>query len=861
VDRELYFDDPELAKAELSPDGAFITFIKPYNGVMNVWVKARTDAFSAARPLTADPRPVSIYLWSRDGKYVLYVQDKGGDENFHLYAVDPRASAGAGGVPEARDLTPGDKLRVTPIDLPRKTPDTVLIGLNDRDPQLHDVYRLTLSTGKRELVRLNKEGVAGWTADLDGTLRLATKMEETGGTQVLRVKGDALEPLASCTAEESCSVVRFHPDGKRVYYETNAGPEDLTRLVLLDVATGAQELVESDPEKQVDFGWADFSEATDELAATSYEGDRVRTYPRSPAFRRDWEALKKALPDGDLTFTSRTTDERFQLVTVQSDVDPGATYLYERGTAKATLLFRPRPKLPVDTLVSMQPVRITARDGVVLTAYLTLPRGTPGPGPAVLLPHGGPWSRDSWGYSGFAQFLANRGYAVLQVNFRGSTGFGKKFLNLGNGQWGTGTMQHDLTDARQWLIERGHAAPRKVAIMGGSYGGYATLAGVAFTPELYAAGVDIVGPSNIVTLLSSIPPYWTPIKKMFAVRVGDLEKPEDVARLQAQSPLNFAGSIMAPLLVIQGANDPRVKQAEADQIVVALREKRLPVEYLVAPDEGHGFRGRDNRLAMMVAVERFLAKHLGGRVQEGVGAEVAAKLSAITVDVASVKKPVRELAKAVPLAFDAKGLKPATFAYSVTGTVQGRPITGTSQITLAKAKTPAGAWTVTSVDKLPFGEAVEVTTLDGKTLFPVTRTLTQGPATVELAYGPGGAKGSMKAGPNTMPIDAKSESPLAADGSVLGLLAGRLPLAKGYAGRAPVLAAQTSQVVSQTLVVKGEEPVTVAGKPVDAWKVELTSDDGTSGTLWVEKAGARRMLRLTAILPQGVGTLTQELTK
>lgn len=869
VDRALYFDDPEVTRAELSPDGAFITFIKPFKGVMNVWVKARTEPFSAARPLTADKRPVSIYLWSRDGRYVLYVQDKGGDENFHLYAVDPRAAAGAGGVPEARDLTPGDKLRVTPIALPKKTPDSVLIGLNDRDPQYHDVYRVSLSTGKRELVRLNKDGVAGWTADLEGTLRLATKMDETGGTQLFRVVGDGLERLAGCTAEESCAPVRFHRDGKRVYYETNAGSEDLSRLVLLDVATGAQELVESDPEKQVDFGWADFSEASDELIATFYEGDRVRTYPRTPAFRRDYEAVKKALHDGDVTFASRTTDERYQLVTVESDVDPGATYLYDRDSGKVELLFRPRPKLPVETLVPMLPVRITARDGVQLTAYLTLPRGATGPVPAVLFPHGGPWARDSWGYSAFAQFLANRGYAVLQVNFRGSTGFGKRFLNLGNGQWGTGTMQHDLTDARQWLIDRGHAVPNKVAIMGGSYGGYATLAGVAFTPDLYAAGVDIVGPSNIVTLLNSIPPYWAPVRKMFAVRVGDLDKPADVARLEAQSPLNFAANIRTPLLVIQGANDPRVKQAEADQIVVALRENRRPVEYLVAPDEGHGFRGRENRLAMMVAVERFLAKHLGGRAQEGAAPDVMAKLSSITVDVSSVKKPARQVgnanananANAVPLSFDAKALKPATLAYAVSGTVQGQPITGTSQVTIAKATKPEGAWTVTSVDKLPFGESVEVATLDGKTLLPLTRTLTQGPATIELAYGPRGVKGSMKAGPNVLPIDAKSDGPVAADGALLAVVAGALPLAKDYAGRGSAFAVQSGKVVSQTLVVKGEAPVTVAGKAIEAWRLELTADDGTASTLWVEKGGARRLLKLTTTLPQGLGSLTQELTK
>jgi dipeptidyl aminopeptidase/acylaminoacyl peptidase len=647
VDRELYFDNPEITGAQLSPDGAFISFLKPHQGVLNVWVKARSEPFASARPLTADQRTVGGYFWSRDGKFVLYVQDKGGDENFHLYAVDPRAPASANGVPEARDLTPGEKLRASILSVPKKTPDSVLVGLNDRDPQLHDVYRVSLSTGKRTLVRLNKEGVAGWTADNEGTLRLANKLDEAGGTVIFRVVGQTLEPLARCSNEESCGAERFHPDGKRVYFETNAGDGDLTRLVLLDLATGQQELVESDPERQVDFGGAAFSELTDELAATFYEGDRLRTYPKSAEFKRDFEAVRKVLTGGDVSFVSSTADEAFRLVTVNSDVDPRATYLYERATGKVELLYRPRPRLPLETLVPMKPVRITARDGLVFTAYLTVPRGQVGPGPAVVLPHGGPWGRDTWGYASLPQFLANRGYVVVQPNFRGSAGYGKKFLNLGNGQWGTGTMQHDVSDTRDWLVKQGYAAEGKVAIMGGSYGGYATLAGLAFTPGLYAAGVDIVGPSNIVTLLNSIPPYWAPLKKLFAVRVGDVEKRADVERLQAQSPLNSATKIKAPLLVIQGANDPRVKQAEADQIVIALRENQLPVEYLVAPDEGHGFRNRDNLLAQTVAIERFLGKHLGGRVQQRVAPDIAAKLAALTVDVAGVKLTPRPAAGSI----------------------------------------------------------------------------------------------------------------------------------------------------------------------------------------------------------------------
>jgi dipeptidyl aminopeptidase/acylaminoacyl peptidase len=332
-----------------------------------------------------------------------------------------------------------------------------------------------------------------------------------------------------------------------------------------------------------------------------------------------------------------TEDDRLVLVAVDSDVDPSSTYVYDRETGEAELLYRTRPEVPTEHMAGMRPVRYTARDGVEIPAYLTVPQGVEANDLAVVvMPHGGPWGRDVWGFDGFAQFLANRGYAVLMPNFRGSTGYGKEFLNLGNEQWGTGTMQHDISDGVQWLVEQGIADPEKVAIMGGSYGGYATLAGLAFTPELYAAGVDIVGPSNIITLLNSIPPYWKPMQKLFSVRVGDLSDPADVERMQAQSPLNSADAITAPLLVIQGANDPRVKQAESDQIVVALRDKGQPVEYLVAANEGHGFANEDNNLAMFAKIEEFLATHLGGRYQADMPPEIEQKLEELTVDVETV---------------------------------------------------------------------------------------------------------------------------------------------------------------------------------------------------------------------------------
>jgi len=642
VDRQVFFGDPEIGYAALSPDGRHVSFVKQLDGILNVWVKGIDEPFDAARPVTADTtRPVIGYFWSQDGRYILYTQDKAGNENFRVYAVDPTVPAAAGSAaPPAQDLTPYENVQARIIAVPEDVPNQMLVGLNDRDPRLHDVYRIDLRTGERALILRNDENVADWAADLDGNLRLGTRVTADGGNEILRVDGAQLTSVYSCTSEETCEPVRFHKDGQRVYMITNKGDVDLTQLVLFNPETGAEEVVESDPENQVDFGGAIFSRASDELIGTSYTGDRVRLYPKDPQFAQDIERLRAAGLDGDLFFRAPTRDDRLWIVKNIVDTDEGPNYLYDRASGEVELLYRPRTDIPSEHMAERRPVRYTARDGLEIPAYLTLPKGVePRNLPTLIMPHGGPWGRDAWGFDPAAQFLANRGYAVLQPNFRGSAGFGKRFLNLGNEQWGTGTMQHDISDGVSWLIEQGIADPERVAIMGGSYGGYATLAGVAFTPDLYAAGVSIVGPSNIITLFNSIPPYWEPIVRMFHVRVGDPNDPEDRERLIAQSPLYSAEQITASLLVVQGENDPRVNKAESDQIVVAMRDLGRTVEYLVAPDEGHGFAGEINNLATFAKIEKFLAEHLGGRYQESMAPEVEERLNQLTVSVDTLTLP------------------------------------------------------------------------------------------------------------------------------------------------------------------------------------------------------------------------------
>jgi dipeptidyl aminopeptidase/acylaminoacyl peptidase len=643
IDRELFFGNPEIAASQISPDGKFISFIKPLNGVRNIFIKGINEPFSAAKPLTGETkRPIPGYFWSQDSKFVLFVKDNDGDENFNVYAVNP-AEAAEGKIPPARNLTEGKNVRAFIYGVPKSEPDAIYVGLNDRDPAWHDLYKISISTGKKTLIRQNTERLQGYVFDNSDQLRLAVRSAENGDTEILRVDADGkFTKIYDCNWRESCSPIQFHKDNKRFYLETNKGERDLTQLVLFDPQTLREELVEQDPLNRVDFGNVLISDVSKEIILTSYDDDKPRVYFKDKSFEKDYNNIrKKAGSSHEITFQSSTKDEQKWIVVAYSDIDPGTVWLYDRKTKNLSQLYKIREKIPREAMSEMKPIRYKSSDGLEIPAYLTLPKGLePKNLPLVVFPHGGPWARDSWGFNGYAQFLANRGYAVLQPNFRASTGFGKKFLNAGNKQWGE-LMQDDITWGVKYLISQGIADPKRVGIMGGSYGGYATLAGVTFTPDLYAAAVAIVAPSNLNTLLNSIPPYWEAIRQTFYERMGNPSTPEGKAQLDRQSPLNHVEKIKTPLMIVQGANDPRVKQSESDQIVVALRERNYPVEYLLAPDEGHGFQRPVNNMAMIMSVEKFLAKHLGGRYQEGGTPEVVQRLKEITVDVKTVKMPVK----------------------------------------------------------------------------------------------------------------------------------------------------------------------------------------------------------------------------
>jgi len=634
IDREIFFGNPEYAGAQLSPDGRYISFIKPLDDVRNVWVKGVNEPFEKARPMTAEKkRPIGQYFWSHDSKRILFVKDHDGDENFNVYSVDPSAAAAsAAKVPAPTNLTNAAGVRVLIFAVPESEPDFIYIGINERDKAWHDLYKVRISTGTKTLVRENRDRLTYWVFDNKDKPRMAVRAAPNGDTEMLRVDGDKLTPVYTCGVFETCEVVRFHKDDKRVYLKSNKGTRDLTQLVLFDLDTSKEDFVEEDSTKRVDFGGAIFSDLSDELIATTYTDDKTRVLWKDKDFEKDYEFIKKKLGDREISFGSRTKDETKFVVSTYSDVDPGTIWIFDRKSKSLTSLYQVREKLDRNALSPMRPIRYKSSDGLEIPAYLTLPKGLPEKNlPLIVVPHGGPWARDNWGYNGMAQFLANRGYAVLNPNFRASTGYGKKFLDGGNGQWG-GKMQDDITWGVKHLIDQGIADPKRVAIMGGSYGGYATLAGVTFTPDLYAAAVAIVAPSNLNTLLGSIPPYWEQIRTMFHKRMGDPGTPEGRAQLERQSPLNHVAKIKTPLMVVQGANDPRVKKAESDQIVIALRDRNYPVQYLLADDEGHGFQRPVNNMAMYAAAEKFLAKHIGGRFQDSMPPDVAARLKEITVD-------------------------------------------------------------------------------------------------------------------------------------------------------------------------------------------------------------------------------------
>ena len=604
IPRHVLFGNPEKDAPQISPDGSRIAYLAPDEGVLNVWVRSRAGGDD--RPVTSDrKRGIRVFLWQEDSDHILFLQDRDGDENWHLYQTSIATR-------ETRDFTPFEHVQAQPIAREYRRPDELLVGLNVRDPRLHDVYRLNLKNGELTLDTENPGDVSGWAADSSLHVRAATAMTADGGTSV-RIRTTPSGPWVAFEQwgpdETFGGVVGFSPDDRALRMVSSVGA-NAARLIEVDVETRELRVLSEDP--QFDVGDVLVDRRTHDVQAVRFVRARSEWTVLDAAVQPDFAAIRSG-QDADISILSRDLNLAYWSVGFVDDDAPVRYCLYDRARRTTELLFVNRPALQGTPLSPMSPVSFQARDGLTLSGYLTVPRDAgPGPHPTVLLVHGGPWARDVWGLNNEVQWLANRGYVVLQVNYRGSIGYGKAFVNAGDREW-AGRMHHDLLDAKRWAVERGVADPGRVGIYGGSYGGYAVLVALTFTPEEFACGFDIVGPSSLLTLIKSIPPYWAPMRALFDKRVGHLEREEEF--LRSRSPLFRANAIRRPLLIAQGANDPRVKQAESDQIVAAMRANGQEVEYLVFPDEGHGFARPENRLKFYAAAEAFLARHLGGRAQ------------------------------------------------------------------------------------------------------------------------------------------------------------------------------------------------------------------------------------------------------
>ena len=628
IERSKLFGNPSRAGASLSPDGQWLSWLAPRDGVMNIWV-APVARLDEARPLTASKdRPIRQSFWAPDSSMVMYIQDKGGDENFLLYGIDLQSG-------QERTLTPFSNTRVEIVNVSPLVKDRILIGLNNRDARWHDVHSLELKTGKlTEIIR--GDGYAGFIADANFALRMALRPNDSGGYDFFTVRNNVVDskPVATTTLEDSLTTqpVGFTTDSKTLYWIDSRG-RNTTALVAQDVASGKTRVIGESAR-------ADVSNTMSNPRSGEIEAYAVNF------LREEWTALDSKIGadlawlreqlKGDVSVTTRTDDDRLWTVAVDPVVASPSVYLFDRAQRTLKQLYVSRPELQGAPLQPMHTLELKSRDGLTLPSYLTLPPGSDANGdgrpeasvPLVLLVHGGPWARDDYGYDAYHQWLANRGYAVLSVNFRGSTGFGKQFVEAANLEW-AGKMHDDLIDAVQWAINNKVAPADKIAIMGGSYGGYATLVGLTFTPTTFACGVDIVGPSNLETLLKTIPPYWTAGIAQFHQRMGNPNTADGLKLLKERSPLYKAGNIVRPLLIGQGANDPRVNQAESDQIVSAMKSKGIPVTYVLFPDEGHGFARPENNIAFNAITENFLSGCLGGRA-EAIGT---------TVKVSSAKVP------------------------------------------------------------------------------------------------------------------------------------------------------------------------------------------------------------------------------
>lgn len=847
IDRELFFGNPEIAGSQLSPNGKYITFLKEYEGIMNLWIKKIDEPFDNAVPLTNQKRPMYGYFWTEDGKYILFVRDNDGDENMNIFAIDPYS----GKLPEARNLTPMKDVAANIVMVSKKDPNILYVGLNNRDKKWHDLYKLSIVDGNTELIYENKDRITDFNFDWDEKLRLLSKTDEKGNTSTFRINQDkSLTEIYSVNVNEGASFLSWNKDNTKVYLETNKGNLDLSELYLMNPETKELTLIEKDPKGKVDFGSLFIDDNTREIINTSYTYDKRVRYWKNKTWEENHRLLETKLPGREIGYISFTKDYGQMLISTYSDRYVPEVYYFNSKTKELKFQYCPRPKLKQieSELVEMKPISYKSSDGLEINGYLSLPKNADGKKtPLIALIHGGPKGpRDNWGYSSEVQFLCNRGFAVFQPNFRSSGGFGKKFLNAGDKQWGK-LMQDDITWGVKHIVDKGIADPNKLVIMGGSYGGYATLAGLTFTPELYTCGVDIVGPSNIFTLLESIPPYWEAGRAMLYEMVGDPNTEEGKKLIREASPLFNVDKINKPLLVIQGANDPRVKQAEADQIVIALRNKGKKVEYILAPDEGHGFYKPLNSKAMYAAVEKFLSEVIGTPYQKEMPKNIADKLKEITVDISKVVyEPKKAIAIEKEMPKIQNSLKENSFQYESVIEVQGQKIPLSMIRTIKK---DGNNYIVEDKSSGMMGEMIDKSIVSPD--FKMTqRTLSQGGNEMVFNYKEHSCSGNMMGQEMNIQWDGIAIS----DGGTLDMTIAGLPLKDGY----------TLHCNMPDLMSGKNKIVTVAYKGLEdgLQKVEIVNTENSADktTLWIDSSikMARKMVSVMPAMGNAIMTINMK---
>jgi dipeptidyl aminopeptidase/acylaminoacyl peptidase len=850
IDRELFFNYPEIRNAKLSPDGRMIAFLKASKGIMNIWVKNVNESMGKSRVLTTSDYPLSDFSWTADSKLILFAHSIWENENFNVYAVDPNESVDSlsDGTPTVRNLTPLDSVSTVLYQVSRKNPDMAWVGVNSRDKKWYDLYSLEISSGSLKLIRRNKDSITRWIFDWTENPQVGIRYHTSDSTaEFLRLNKDGSSTkIFESSILDIAEPLNYSSDNQWIYIRTNRGQnQDLVKLIMENLSTMKMVDVEEDPLQKVDLEDCIFSHATHEPIFTTYTDNRVRTYFKDSSLESDFQFLQKKYPGREINFLSFSDNDSLILFSTEADDRLPQVYLFDRNQKQVSLQFIPQSGLrPYESHFSkMQPIVYQSSDGSNISGYLTMPRGFGSKNlPVIILPHGGPWSRDRWGFNNVVQWLANRGYAVLQVNFRGSAGFGKKFLNAGNRQWGT-LMQDDITWGVNELIGRGIADPKRVGILGANFGGYAVLAGLTFTSDVYAAGVDINGPSNLLLTYSSLPPSWSGTKKIFQTRVGDTTTQAARNLLMKQSPMLADSSIRTPLMIVYGTNDPMVTKNENDHIVVTMRDSNRKVEYLILPGDSYPFTNISNEMASVARIENFFGKYLRGRSQESMKPETARRLKEIQQDIANttvgVALPVSAMASFPNPSSD---LAAGNYNYTILVEVPGRrvPLAMTRLI----MSDSADNWVVTDQITGQTGDQADEATYQKGSLKPEFRRTQQRGKTAEYSFN--GTEITTNLPDKT--VSASVDGAYLHDGAGMDLLIARLPLKEGYRSGFYLIGDDGKAKLYQIRVI-GKDTINNESCLI----VELTNADNTgiSTKLWInmEHKMAYRMIVPLAALP------------